>query len=83
MSKPKNKAAARDWQAQQQLENDRRVALEAERDKLWYSANKRKTNYPCPNVFDDAGMPEVAAKIREAYAMLEDAYSIFSRLQPE
>lgn len=74
MSKSKNKAAARDWQEQQKADSSRQEMFEMEKERLWYAANKRKSNYPHPDVFEEMGMPDVATKIREAYALLETAY---------
>ena len=71
----KNRAAALDWQAQarERAASDRE--LDNQMTLLWYAAEKRKTNYPSADFFERAGLPEVAAHIREAYAHLAAAYA--------
>lgn len=75
MMPKKNRAAARDWQTQAREQAASERELESQMTLLWYAAEKRKTNYPSADFFERAGLPEVAAHIREAYAHLAAAYA--------
>lgn len=69
-----SKADARDWQEQQRADRYMKESFDDAKDKLYYAGCKRSM-MPDPMVFEKAGHPEVARKIRTALSMLDDAYN--------
>jgi hypothetical protein len=74
-----NRAAAQDWQNEQKELARNQEDLEEQQTMLWYAAEKRDVNFPSPDTLERLGHADVAAKVREAYGLLSDAYYMFER----
>jgi hypothetical protein len=81
--KKANKAAAQDWNNEQRILRDFEEQFEEQENLLRYAAEKRKCNYPCAEMFHNAGYIEVAAKIKQAYSLLQDAYYLLENTKRE
>jgi hypothetical protein len=69
-----NRAAKQDWHDEQRRERQVSENLDRDMERLRYAGCKRH-DMPDPEVFAAAGMNGVALKIRQAIALLEDAYT--------
>lgn len=74
--KKANKQAAAEWQQSQQAQARAVKHLEEETCSLYYAARKDGTNIPCAETFEQAGMADVAALIRQARGLYQRALSL-------
>lgn len=80
MAKKANKAAADDWHQEQKATARVNVALEEQETALWAAANKRDNwDWPDPTTLTQLGYSEAAAKVSQAYRLLEEADYLFRK----
>lgn len=75
-----NRAAAKDWHADQKAKKYADQNFSDEREKLRYAGCKRD-QMPDPAVFEVAGYPGCAQKIRQALRLLDEAHDDIAHVQ--
>lgn len=80
----KNKGAAQDWHEEQRAVAQQAEDLQEQLNRLFYAANKKSYDMPCPQKLASLGFTEAAGMVSKAFGLLAEAeHSVNKQLYPD